>query len=404
MDVTTGKHTRWPMVRLGDVCEIIGGSTPSKSNPVFWKTQDVSWFTVDDIRSQGRFITSTAKFVSMQAVVSTSLKIIPSESVLICCTASVGEYAITGIPLTTNQQFNGLVIKNKHILNPKYLFYFASSIKPLLLKLSGQTTVAFVSQDKVKTILLPLPPLAEQQRIVARLDAAFAAIAEASAAAAANLRNARALFDGFLQSKYNSWVEQFPSVKLNYLAQHITDGDHMPPPKASSGIPFITIGNIDKNTRKVLFDDTFFVSLEYYQSLKSNRKPQLGDILYTVTGSYGIPVLITADNSFCFQRHIGLIRPKTNIDSKWMYFMLLSPQIISQAHDGATGTAQKTVSLSVLRNYDVPSLPYQVQLSEAGLIEKVEFNTTQLTAIYERKLAALTELKLSLLAEVFGAA
>lgn len=76
-----------------------------------------------------------------------------------------------------------------------------------------------------------------------------------------------------------------------------------------------------------------------------------GDVLYTVTGSFGIPVLITEDLDFCFQRHIGLVRPKSDVNSEWLYYMLMSPQILRQANDGATGTAQKTVSLKLFEAF-----------------------------------------------------
>jgi type I restriction enzyme, S subunit len=89
---------------------------------------------------------------------------------------------------------------------------------------------------------------------------------------------------------------------LAELATDITDGDHMPPPKALQGVPFITIGNIAKETRTIDFSDTFMVSRDYFDGLKANKKPQLGDVLYTVTGSFGVPVFVSENREFCFQR------------------------------------------------------------------------------------------------------
>ncbi|QQS30158.1 MAG: restriction endonuclease subunit S [Sphingobacteriales bacterium] len=125
------------------------------------------------------------------------------------------------------------------------------------------------------------------------------------------------------------------------MATDISDGDHMPPPKSEFGLPFITISNINKQTHKIDFSYTFKVPQKYYDDLKPNKKPIKGDVLYTVTGSYGIPVLIDDNFQFCFQRHIGLIRPSKNLDSKLLYYWILSPQAISQANETATGTAQK---------------------------------------------------------------
>ncbi|HLP62827.1 MAG TPA: restriction endonuclease subunit S, partial [Candidatus Deferrimicrobium sp.] len=105
------------------------------------------------------------------------------------------------------------------------------------------------------------------------------------------------------------------------------------------------------NNNKIDFSNTFCVSEKYYNELKESRIPFKGDILYTVTGSFGIPVLIDFEKSFCFQRHIGLIRPLKSLNQKWLYFYLQSPQMFRQAKGVATGTAQKTVSLEGLRNF-----------------------------------------------------
>jgi type I restriction enzyme S subunit len=158
-------------------------------------------------------------------------------------------------------------------------------------------------------------------------------------------------------------------VKLGEIALEITDGDHQPPPKTSSGVPFITISNIDKHTNKIDFSKTFSVSSTYYGNLKKNRKPRIGDILYTVTGSFGIPILIDFEKEFCFQRHVGLIRPLTSVNQRWLYYLLQSQLIYNQAKKTATGTAQKTVALNSLRNFNIPMCPYEEQQTITMAIE-----------------------------------
>ncbi len=141
-------------------------------------------------------------------------------------------------------------------------------------------------------------------------------------------------------------------VKLFQISKEITDGDHQPPPKSLSGIPFITISNIQNN--QIDFSSTFYVNENYYFNLKNSRRPEIGDVLYTVTGSYGIPVLIDFQKKFCFQRHIGLIRPYEIISKKYLFYLLQSNTVYQQAKKVATGTAQKTVPLEGLRNFKVP--------------------------------------------------
>ena len=168
-------------------------------------------------------------------------------------------------------------------------------------------------------------------------------------------------------------------VKLDKIVKYITDGDHQAPPKSSNGIPFITISNIDKKDFSINFFDTFFVNEDYYNQISELRKPKKGDILYTVTGSFGIPVMVNFDKKFCFQRHIGLISPLEQISAqRWLFYILQSPQVFKQAEQLSTGTAQKTVALSSLRNFEIPY---------CSLVEQ-----TQIVAILESKLTACDQL------------
>ena len=165
-------NSEWPMVELGEVCQIINGSTPSRREERFWEEAHIPWFTIEDIRKLGRRITATKQHVSQAALDETSLRLLPKKAVLLCCAASVGEYAIAEIPLTTNQQFNGLVIKESYstILIPDFLLFLASQLKSELIRLSGKTSFNFVSGRTLKKIQIPLPPLEVQREIVAEIE------------------------------------------------------------------------------------------------------------------------------------------------------------------------------------------------------------------------------------------
>jgi type I restriction enzyme S subunit len=298
-----------------------------------------------------------------------------------------------------------MVLRPKPDLLSEYLYYFLDQepFREIGAKaMTGAVGHKRIPSEFVEALQIPIPSLDEQRRIVAVLDKAFAGIATATANAQKNLTNAGALFESYLASAYDKASATCSPVPLSELATDITDGDHMPPPKSEMGVPFITIGNIDKRTRKINFDETFRVSPGYFNALKSNRKPRQGDILFTVTGSFGIPVLIEDDVEFCFQRHIGLIRPKPNVDSRWLSYIILSPQVFEQANSGATGTAQKTVSLKVLRNIIVPRVEYADQCSAVIELDALANESDRLESTYMQKLAALTELKQSLLQKAFA--
>ncbi len=318
----------------------------------------------------------------------------------------VGKTAVFDSTEPVYHGVNLLLMRPKEIVTSAYLeyelkFLFQSGYWRGLCKQS--VNQASVNQQDISRVEISYPKsLAEQQRIVGILDEAFDGIATAKANAEQNLQNARALFESHLQSVF---IRQPNEVPLAELASDITDGDHSPPPKAPTGIPFITISNIVKRTREVDFSNTFTVPPEYFRNLKPNKKPKVGDILYTVTGAtLGIPVLVREQRNFCFQRHIGLIRPKPDIDSMWLTYALLSPQAFMQATAGSTGAAQKTVSLSVLRGLKVPKVDFAEQTRIAVRLDSLSAETQRLESLYQRKLAVLDELKKSLLHQAFSGA
>ncbi len=167
----------WVWCRLGNICDIRNGATPKRDNKSFWENGTVPWFTIEDKHNQGIFITKTKQHITEIAL--SKDRIVPENSVLLCCTASVGDVAFTKIPVTTNQQFNGITVKDefKKILSPYYLLIYSLTLKQQLkAELATATTFGFVSVSKISLLLIPLSPLAEQKRIVAKVEELFALI------------------------------------------------------------------------------------------------------------------------------------------------------------------------------------------------------------------------------------
>jgi type I restriction enzyme S subunit len=289
-------------------------------------------------------------------------------------------------------------------IDVKFLYFFLHHLCDYFPRVAVGATVKSLRLRHFEELPVSVTSLPEQKRIVGILDKAFKGIATAKANAEKNLQNARALFESHLQSVFAVAWQTYKLVTLSDLATDITDGDHLPPPKAPTGVPFITIGNIMKDTRKIDFTDTFMVPHAYFNGLKDNKKPRKGDLLYTVTGSFGIPVIVDHDVAFCFQRHIGLIRPKLETNSAWLYYLLLSPQVFKQANERATGTAQRTVSLKELRGFIVPNVPMPQQRAVVAKLNLLSDETQRLESIYQRKLAMLEALRKSLLHQAFTGA
>ncbi len=284
---------------------------------------------------------------------------------------------------------------------PQFLLYVLNGrlMNELSSKVLGNT-IPYIKKGMLTDFEVPVPPLEIQKKIVKKLDAIFAEFNKATLSIEANVKNAEALFQSYLKEVFED--NSYEMVKLSSLTDDISDGDHQPPPKASTGVPFITISNVNKTTKEIDFSNTFKVSREYYDNLKSNRKPAKGDVLYTVTGSFGIPIHIRTDDEFCFQRHIGLIRPSAKVDSRWLYWVMSSPQVFQQAVDSATGAAQLTVSLKSLRNFVIPNMPLDIQIIVVQKIEELYQQTRLLADNYRKKSNSLRILKNSALQNIFG--
>lgn len=181
----------------------------------------------------------------------------------------------------------------------------------------------------------------------------------------------------------NEWIR----MKLSECCSSIADGDHQPPPKAETGIPFVTISNMT-STNQFDFSDTLFVPQEYYDKLDEKRKARKDDILYSVVGSFGIPVFMKEDKAFVFQRHIAILRPDNEkIVPRFLFYTMLTKDFYARADAAAIGAAQRTVSLTALRNMEI-CIPDKIQQSKivdtlAAYDDLIENNQKQIKLLEE---------------------
>ena len=163
-----------------------------------------------------------------------------------------------------------------------------------------------------------------------------------------------------------------PSYTLKDVCLSIADGDHMPPPKADSGVPFITISNITE-TKQIDFSNVMYVPRDYYDKLADKRKAKQDDILYTVVGSFGIPVHISNKTEFVFQRHIAILRPNQEMMvPRYMYHIMQSTKFYKQADKAAKGAAQRTIGLSSLGNITIPVPSIEEQERIVAILDRFD--------------------------------
>lgn len=394
----------WVWVRLGAIAEIVTGGTPSKKHPEYYGG-NFPFYKPSDL-DQGRLTYDASEYLSEEG--KKVSRIIPKNSTAVCCIGSIGKCGYLMCEGTTNQQINSAIPK----INSLCMYYYlcTENFVQNLLSMASATTIAIVNKSKMESCAFPLPPLSEQQRIVERIEELFAKLDEAKerlqeAADSFAVRKAAILHKAFTGELTKQWRrengvsdESWEDVSLDSVCKSIYDGDHMPPPKSETGIPFLVISNV--NTGFISFEKCRFVPEEYYDGLSETRTPEIGDILYTIVGSYGIPVMVDTDKKFCFQRHMALLKPK-DIYNRFLWRQLQTQSFFEQATSIATGTAQLTVPIKGLRELIVkcPTLPEQHEI--VRLIDDLLARERSAQQAAEQALASIDLMKKSILARAF---
>ena len=360
----------WEYKKLGQVCTSDLGKTLNKSKDrgelhPYLCSINILWDKID---------LSTLKQACFEADEQEKYTVRKGD-LLVCEGGDTGRSAIWDRDETILYQNALHRLRFHESVSPKFVLFYLMYLKDIGEidnNYSKGVTIKHLVKKALLSIPLPIPPKPTQLSIVSELDK----LNELIQIKKVQLKDYDALAQSIFYEMFGDPVENEKGWEVMSLADvchSITDGDHMPPPKTDSGIPFLTISNINKETRILDFSDTFFVPQSYYVALKESRKPMENDLLYTVTGSYGIPVVVDGKNSFCFQRHIALLRP--NVDkvlTLYLCYWCLCPSIKQVADKVATGIAQKTVSLTSLRKFSIILPPLPLQQSFAHRIEQIE--------------------------------
>ena len=357
----------YPIYPLSEVCDIYNGSTPLKKEKTFWDGGSIPWFTVDDIRKSGRIISKTEKYITQKALNKTSITLLPKHSVLLCCTASVGEYAFTEIEVTTNQQFNGLVVKKTYEdkLLPKFLFLIASTFKEKLLRLSGKTSFNFVSVSSLKSIAIPLPPIEVQREMVQEIE------------------SYQKIIDGARQivNNYKPRITIDPKwdvVELGETAE-ITSGQSPPGESYNDigkGIPFYQ--------GKSEFED-ILIGAPTKWTTDPKKFAHAGDVVMSVRAPVGPVNMIS--QKICIGRGLAAIRPKeSKITSKYLFFSLLIKENDIKGNTGSTFASINRTDIEKIQ-LNLPPIEVQKEIVEQIEREQVIVNANkELIKIFEDKI------------------
>jgi type I restriction enzyme S subunit len=273
-----------------------------------------------------------------------------------------------------------------YALKTKNLTSYARGVKP------------GINRNDVYELEIPLPPLATQKKIVAKLDAIFTEIDKATASAESNVKNAEALFQSYLTQVFERDGNGFLSTTLGNFYD-VRDGTHDSPKFHESGYPLVTSKNLKNGS--ISFEKIQYVSKEDYLSISQRSGVKKGDVLMAMIGTIGNPVVIETDVEFAI-KNVALFKTNANQSPHFLRYYLGSDYVIRKMEKDAKGATQKFVGLGYLRSFpiNVPSL--NVQLDIVKELDAYQQHTKQLSISYFRKSNQLRLLKQSILNKAFN--
>ena len=328
---------------------------------------------------------------------------VPPKTILVSCIGNLGKVGLNAVPVAFNQQINAILPdEDKAIAD--FIFYqvLSGSFKSQLEALASGTTVPIVNKSKFNTIEIVLPPLPEQQRIVGILDEAFEGIATAKANAEKNLQNARALFDSHLHSVFSQRGDS-PIVPIGDVAE-VFDGPHATPKTVDTGPVFLGISALQDG--KINLGETRHVTQQDFLQWTRRVQPKAGDIVFSYETRLGQAAIIPEGLECCLGRRMGLVRVnRRQVNPQFFVYQYISSPfrkfLYSKTVHGAT---VDRIPLKKFPSFPIslPSLAEQERMTNR--LNKLRAETQRLESIYQQKLAAMDELKKSLLHQAFTGA
>lgn len=444
----------WVWTTLGDIAELVGGGTPSRTTPDFF-TGDILWLTPTEIPKDRISVVSHSKErITAEGLRKSSARLVPKGTVLMTSRASIGFVAIAGTEVTTNQGFANFICE-EGVYN-FYLAYWLWANADFFEQQATGTTFKEIIKSKLRTFTLPLPPLLEQRRIVAeiekqftRLDAGVAAFKRmqttlkryrASVLKAAcegrlasqdpNDEPADRLLARILSERRARWETEHPGKKYveppapvtdglpelpvgwcwtraEQLCDFITKGTTPAANKLFGGagdVPFIKVYNLTDRGHLDFSVHPTFVSRQTHIGELARSRVYPGDVLMNIVGPPLGKVSIVPDqhSEWNINQAIAIFRPMPSYDRRFLCHCLLTEQILAWAVRRAKATAgQFNLTLEICRDLPLPVPPLPEQQRIVAEVERRLSVVVELEATVAANLARAGRLRQAVLKRAF---
>ncbi len=370
----------WPIKKLGDICKTSSGGTPLKSNKQYYLGGTIPWLLSGEV-SQGEIFGAT-NFITEKALKESSAKLFPKNTVLIAMYgATAGEVGILRFESATNQAVCGILPNGK--LTPEFLYYFFLSKKVELVSQAVGNAQPNISQQKIRNTFIPIPSLAQQERIATTLKASLSKIEKVESNSEQNLKNVGELLDSHLHKLFDRNREKWERKSLSEISENL-DSKRVPITQSlrqPGSIPYYGASGIVDYVRDCLFDENLLCVSEDGANLLARTYP----IAFSISGKSWV------------NNHAHVLRFKNVINQKFVELYLNSIKL----DDFVSGMAQPKLNQAMLNKIPIPYPSLEEQGAIVDEFDQLKINVNKLRDIYQRKLNALEELKKSILQKAF---
>lgn len=388
----------WRWAPLGEVCQIVSGSTPSSANTNYWHG-DIAWITPTDLgKLKGMYITFSERTITEEGYRNCSVELLPPGTVVMSSRAPIGYLGVAHIPLCTNQGCKSF-IPGKEV-DSVFLYFILQHSVSQIKALGSGATFAEVSKSQLQSFLILLPPLPVQQRIAHMLTGQLAAVAEARAAAEVQLDAAQELPAAYLREVFESDdVATWKQCRVQDLCATIDYGHTA---SADFGIEepkFLRITDIqDGNVNWDTVPGCAIIPKDEH----ANRL-DTGDIVFARTGATtGKSFLLNKPPRAVFASYLIRLRANQHVLPQYLYTFFQSPQYWQQIQEQARGAAQPNVNATLLGDLQIPLPTSERQQQIAHNFEIMNGEIQQTIASIKMQIASIDTLPAALLRQAFS--
>jgi type I restriction enzyme S subunit len=364
----------WKAVELSQIGNIVTGTTPSTKVEEYWG-KGFPFVTPTDF-SEKKYVDQTERMVTNQGA--ETARLIPKDSVMVVCIASVGEVAMASAECITNQQINTIACNQGTYCH--FVYYAMVFSKTRLKRWAGITTSPIIKKSLFKKFPLPLPPLPEQKKIADILSTVDQAIEKVDEAIDKTQRLKRGLMQELLtkgighkefkDTDIGRMPKEWKVMKLGETS-NVRYGLGQPPALETNGIPMIRATNIKRG--KIVKEGLIFLSPN---AVPKSRDPflRVGDILVVRSGAYtGDVALVTKEWDGAVAGYDLIVTPLDTIDSQFLAYYLLSSSVQKRHFFGLkVRSAQPHLNSSQVKETPIPIPPLPEQRNIAGVLGTVD--------------------------------